>query len=104
MVKAWIWKLWRRLWRGSGGALEQELEELAEDLENDLEEARMGVCQGVDMKARMGVCQGLDMEARLGVWQPAWCTGARDLQQQGQADTHIQTPDGRARVRVWKPV
>ena len=92
MVKAWIWKLWRRLWRGSGGALEQELEELEEDLENDLEEARMGVCQG------------LDMEASLGVWQPAWRTGARDWEQPGQASGHIQTPDGKARMRVWKRV
>ena len=54
MVKAWIWKLWRRLWRGSGGALEQELEELAEDLENDLEEA-----------------------ARVLIWRPHWGSGSQ---------------------------
>ena len=87
---------------------EEDLEEL-EDLEEDLKVctasdlvATLSVCQTSGLEPRMGVCQGLDMEPSLGVWQPAWCTGARDLQQQGQADTHIQTPDGRARMRVWE--
>ena len=84
MVKAWIWKRWRRLWRGDSeggaGGVGRGSGECSGGVCQGLDnmEARMGVCQGVDMKARMGVCQGLDMEARLGVWMLAWCTGARD--------------------------
>ena len=90
---------------------EEDLEELEEDLEEDLKVctasdlvATLIVCQTSGLEPRMGVCQGLDMEPSLGVWQPAWCTRARDLQQQGKAVAHIQTPDGRAGMRVWERV
>ena len=92
MVKAWIWKLWRRLWRGSGGALEQELEELEEDLENDLEEA-----------ARVLIWRPEWESARVLIWRPHWGSGSQPgAQVQGIGNSQAKRPDT-SRPLMGKP-